>query len=103
MHIVEVSLTYALPRHVRADVTTFVCSGTDLGETLLSALRRQGTPPHMVDAGFVSVEDFWPPWCVALQDGVIASIAFAARMTERARVSGSTRSQTSALAVWRRR
>jgi predicted GNAT family acetyltransferase len=37
-------------------------------------------PPHLVEAGFGSVADFWPPWCVVVAKDVICAIAFAARL-----------------------
>ena len=39
-----------------------------------------GIPEAWFDLGFHGVADFWPPWCVALREGQIASIAFAARL-----------------------
>ena len=56
-------------------------SGTGAGEAFLAELRRDGVPRHLVDAGFASVADFWPPWCVLIDDGVIAAMAFAARIS----------------------
>ena len=77
------SIIYCLPHSVafeaRAD---FVCSGTPASDALLARLAEAGMPPHLVAAGFVGLEDFWAPWCVALQDGQIAAMAFAARLGE---------------------
>jgi hypothetical protein len=56
-----------------------VRSDTDAGDGLLARLARDGMPPALIEAGFIGVEDFWPPWCVALEDGQIAAMAFAAR------------------------
>jgi hypothetical protein len=56
-----------------------VRSDTPEGDELLAWLAREGIPPALMTAGFVGVGDFWPPWCVALEDGEIAAIAFAAR------------------------
>jgi RimJ/RimL family protein N-acetyltransferase len=39
-------------------------------------------PAGFAEMGFVDVSDFWDPWCVALQDGEVASVAFAARLSE---------------------
>lgn len=58
----------------------FTCSDTAEGGVLLAALREEGMPPHLVAAGFVSVADLWPPWCVVIEHGAIAAIAFAARL-----------------------
>jgi predicted GNAT family acetyltransferase len=45
-------------------------------------------PKALVDAGFLSISDLWPPWCVALDAGEIASVAFAARTAERSTAVG---------------
>jgi predicted GNAT family acetyltransferase len=47
---------------------------------LLDRLARDGPPQVLADAGFKSVDDFWAPWCVALEDGEVAATAFAARL-----------------------
>jgi hypothetical protein len=60
---------------------TLVASGTLEGDHLLARLAREGMPTALRTLGFTSASDFWPPWCVALQDGEIASIAFASRLT----------------------
>ena len=52
------------------------------GEVMLARLAKEGMPRPLHDAGFVGPEHFWPPWCVAVKDGEIASMAFAARMGE---------------------
>ena len=85
----EVSLIYVLPRQAGADATAdLVRSGTPEGEALLATLRRSGMPAHLVDAGFLGVGDLWSPWCVALEGGTSASIAFAARLGERGAAVG---------------
>src|SRR5690606_28612580 len=50
--------------------------GARLEETLI----RDGMQPDLVEMGFRQVSDLWAPWCLALQDGQIASLAFAARL-----------------------
>ena len=86
---VEALLTYALPKHAApADGLAFICSGTDQGDALLARLARDGMPSHMVEAGFLGLEDFWPPWCVAVEDQAIAAIAFAARLGEQGASAG---------------
>ncbi|MGB6537230.1 MAG: GNAT family N-acetyltransferase [Xanthobacteraceae bacterium] len=78
---VEASLIYALPRQEPAETAPrFICSGSDEGAALLGRFQQAGLPRHLIDAGFVSVCDFWPPWCVALDGDAIAAFAFAARL-----------------------
>jgi RimJ/RimL family protein N-acetyltransferase len=81
---IEASLIYALPqqRTVQGD-HYFICSGTDEGRSFIDRLQRTGLPRHLVDAGFANIHDFWAPWCVALEGGVIATMAFAARLGSR--------------------
>lgn len=77
---VEASLTFALPHAPPTHDARIVRSGTAEGEALLDGLAREGMPAHLVEAGFVSLGDFWAPWCVLLEDGEIAAMAFAARL-----------------------
>lgn len=81
---IEASLIYALPRQppVKGD-PHFICSGTDEGACFLDHLQRTGLPRHLADAGFTSIRDFWTPWCVALDGGMIAAVAFTARLGAR--------------------
>ena len=64
------------------DDVRLVGSDTQEGELLLATLSRSGMPAGLRDLGFRAVEDFWAPWCAALVDGEIASLAFAARLSE---------------------
>ncbi len=56
-----------------------VDSNTPEGDRLLRRLRGRGMPEPLVALGFVDVGELWAPWCVAIHDDDIASIAFAAR------------------------
>src|SRR5260370_2867752 len=47
---------------------------------MLARLADGGMPDYMQTAGFKGAGDFWEPWCVALDAGEIASMAFAARL-----------------------
>jgi len=50
------------------------------GDRLLRRIRECGMPEALSALGFVGVNDFWSPWCAALRDDEIASIAFSARI-----------------------
>jgi hypothetical protein len=51
---------------------TLVCSDTPAGDRMLATIAAQGMPPTLFALGFTAL---WPPWCVALHDGAIASVA----------------------------
>lgn len=83
-----VSLIHELPpQPPSGSDATFVRSGTPPGDRLLAGLGT-GIPDHLVEAGFATVADLWPPWCVAVRDGVIAAVAFAARTGPKGRAVG---------------
>jgi hypothetical protein len=74
-------IIYILPRNIRYSAATRIVSGEDAeGRRLLERLAREGMPRLLHDAGFKRVDDFWAPWCVALEGGEIAATAFAARL-----------------------
>ena len=78
----EASLSYRMPSRLPVDSQRqWLESETGAGEAFLAVLRTAGIPRHLVEAGFASVADFWPPWCVLIEDGVIAALAFAARIS----------------------
>jgi hypothetical protein len=60
--------------------TTVVKQGSAEGDKLFAELKRYGLPASLRAMGFADVSHFWEPWCVALQRGDIAAIAFAARL-----------------------
>lgn len=76
----SLGLVYQLPNDLgyEHDVA-LIASGTPEGDRLLAGIADGGMPRAMVEVGFLSLDHFWPPWCVALHEGEIASIAFAVR------------------------
>lgn len=75
-------LTYALPNSLQyGGGARIVSSDTDEGAELLARLEAGGLPEDLVEMGFVDTTHFWPPWCVALDEGEIVSIAFTARLS----------------------
>ena len=59
-----------------------VLSDTPDGERLLARLAREGLPKSLIHAGFLSLGDFWWPWCVAMRGDDIAAMAFTPRLGE---------------------
>ena len=78
------AVIHALPHGQACAIPAQIVRGdTEDGERLLAGFARDGMPPALTAAGFVGVGDFWAPWCVALEGGEVASMAFAARTGDR--------------------
>jgi hypothetical protein len=79
----SLGLTYVLPHDIayQHDVR-LICSDSVEGQGLCATLAAQGVPAGLAKMGFVDVSEFWDPWCVALRHGEVASVAFAARLSE---------------------
>ena len=74
-------IIYLLPPGLRRPAGVQIVSGDEPeGRRLLERIACEGTPRTLLDAGFKGVDDFWAPWCVALERGEIAATAFAARL-----------------------
>ena len=76
------SVTYLLPSGLAYghDVAV-VSSGTDEARELLARLEAEGMPATMVELGFLDPSHLWPPWCAALDNGAVVSVAFTARLS----------------------
>ncbi len=87
----DFGVTYRLPRH-RPEATgvTLIAQGTKAGDDLAARIAARGMPQALQDVGFADLSHFWAPWCVALDGGEIASIAFAARLDARGAEIGVT-------------
>lgn len=68
-------LSFSSPAHI-------VTSESEDGYDLLQSLAKDGPPESLTEVGFHGTQDFWSPWCVAIVEGAIASIAFAARLSD---------------------
>jgi hypothetical protein len=78
------ALIYRLPNGLAYDTGATIIRGDSAdGEQLLTRLSRRGMPTHLTEAGFTSRDDFWAPWCAAMEAGEIAAMAFAARLSAR--------------------
>jgi hypothetical protein len=76
------AIIYRLPHGLRCGASARLVAGDEPeGRALVDRLDHEGAPPALVDAGFLSGSDFWPPWCAALVGGEIAAVAFAARLS----------------------
>ena len=74
-------LAYCFPDRLEYEHdVTLVSSDTPEGDRLHARLADQGMPQALVALGFVRATDIWAPWCIALHEGEVASIALTARL-----------------------
>jgi hypothetical protein len=79
----RLEMSYVLPNDVayQHDVR-LICSDSPEGQELRVRLATEGIPTGLAEMRFTDVSAFWDPWCVALYDADVASVAFAARLSE---------------------
>ena len=78
----QLGLLYELPRSLEnTSGVTLVSSDSGDGRDMQARLSTDGMPDSLVRLGFLSASDLWLPWCMALHNQQIASIAFAARLS----------------------
>jgi hypothetical protein len=76
-------LIYELPHSLRYKSHARLVGGdSEEGERLRRSLSERGMSQGLSELGFRGVADFWPPWCAAVVNGTIVSIAFAARISK---------------------
>ncbi|MDH7785455.1 hypothetical protein QBD01_001473 [Ochrobactrum sp. 19YEA23] len=76
-------LIYELPHAINyPSAARLVGSDSEEGQRLMKFWEERGLPEGLFELGFGHVADLWKPWCVAVVDHEIASIAFAARLAE---------------------
>lgn len=82
-------INYELPNMVtHARAAQLVWSGTKDGDRLVDKLRADGMPHGLYAMGFINTGEFWAPWCALLDDGVVASVCFSARLGKRGADAG---------------
>ncbi len=59
-----------------------VGSDSEEGAGMMRGWATDGIPKAWFDLGFRELADFWTPWCAAIVDGEVASLAFAARLAD---------------------
>jgi hypothetical protein len=79
----HLEMSYVLPNDIayQHDVR-LICSNSPERQELRATLATKGMPSGLAEMGFTDVSAFWDPWCVALHDAEVASVAFAARLSE---------------------
>lgn len=77
----DLGLIYKLPHaHPYSSNARLVSSESDEGRELICSWTAGRIPEGLIELGFRKVADFWAPWCAAMIDGEVGSIAFAARL-----------------------
>jgi hypothetical protein len=69
----SVGVTYAAPNGLRYEHEIETVHG--------DCIHARRLPEELVAMGFADVSELWPPWCAALDDGKIVSVAFTARLS----------------------
>jgi hypothetical protein len=76
-------IIYELPHGLSFESDArLIDSETDAGQDLLRSWAAHGIPAGLLDLGFRNVADFWAPWCAVAIGDEIASLAFAARLSD---------------------
>lgn len=79
----DLGLIYELPHGLQyASKARLIDSDSREGQDLMQSWAANRVPQTLLELGFREVADFWTPWCAALVDGEVASIAFAARLAD---------------------
>ncbi|EIM7189213.1 kasugamycin N-acetyltransferase AAC(2')-IIa [Escherichia coli] len=79
----DLGLIYELPHEQQyPSKARLIGSGSEEGESLMQSWAEDRVPEALFELGFREVADFWTPWCAAVVDGEVASIAFAARLAD---------------------
>jgi RimJ/RimL family protein N-acetyltransferase len=76
-------LIYELPHaHPYPSNVQLIDSEARAGRELVHSWAAGRIPEALFELGFREVTDFWAPWCAAMIDGEVGSIAFAARLAD---------------------
>jgi hypothetical protein len=60
----------------------FITSGSAAGARFVAAVAKDGMPQNLVDLRMRAPGDLWAPWVILMVDGEVASMAFAARLSD---------------------
>jgi hypothetical protein len=79
----NLGLIYQLPNGLQYESgATLITSDSDEGQRLQTSLSNHGMPDQLIKLGFRSVSDLWLPWCMALEESRLVSVAFAPRLSQ---------------------
>ncbi len=76
-------LVHELPHSLQVESDAkFITSGSEEGTRFMAAVAKDGMPQNLVDLRMRVLEDLWAPWVILIVDGEVASMAFAARLSD---------------------
>jgi RimJ/RimL family protein N-acetyltransferase len=82
-HPAALGLIFELPHHLHYESRArLIDDESKEGRGLHEFFFVHGLPDGLAELGFRSISDLWRPWCMVLVNGQVASIAFAARISE---------------------
>lgn len=81
----QLHLIYELPHLLQSEINVQLIDHNSIqGKKLLKSWEVSGLPGNLLELGFKSGPDIWPPWCAAVVDDEVASLAFTARLSDKA-------------------
>lgn len=76
-------LVHELPRDLAVENGAhYITSGSEDGARFITAIARDGMPQNLIDLNMRVLADLWAPWVILMVDGEVASMAFAARLSD---------------------
>lgn len=76
-------VVHELPHGLALEIAAkFITSGSDEGGRFMTAVAKDGMPENLVALRMRVPEDLWAPWVILMVDGEVASMAFAARLSD---------------------
>lgn len=76
-------LIHELPHGIAVEKGAgLVTSDSAAGARFVAAIAQDGMPRNLVDLGMRRVDDLWAPWVILMVEGEVASMAFAARLSD---------------------
>lgn len=76
-------LVHALPHGLAVEAAAdLITSDSAAGARFVAAVARDGMPQNLIDLRMRVLEDLWAPWVILMAEGEVASMAFAARLSD---------------------
>lgn len=76
-------LIHQVPRGLAVENgARFIISGSEDGARFIAAIAKDGMPQNLIDLNMRVLADLWAPWVILVAEGEVASMAFAARLSD---------------------